>query len=82
MKVTVELFGVLRQLAGTAETIVETAAEPVTARDVLESLASRLPALSAHFDRTACAVGTAIIDRDTIIRAGESLVLIPPVSGG
>jgi molybdopterin converting factor small subunit len=82
MKVSVEFCGVLRQLAGMTRTDVETPTESPTAADVLGLLAQGIPALEIRLANTACAIGTEVVPRSTIIRSGESLVLIPPVSGG
>lgn len=72
-------FAVLRDRAGTAEVSI-----PVQ-RDVgavLDELARRYPAIAPLLPSTAVAVNRACVPRGHLLRAGDELALIPPVSGG
>lgn len=77
----VEFYGVLAEVAGARQMDLEIdGAENVQA--VLDALASRVPDLSGHLPRVACAVGDELVMREDPIEAGATLVLLPPVSGG
>lgn len=80
--VNVQLFGILQQVGGAREREVTVDALPVSVADALASLVAAVPALGAHLAHTACAVGDEIVDRSTRLEAGDTLVLLPPVSGG
>ena len=77
----VELFGVLREAVGAAEVDVDLAGSaPIS--EVLASLVANYPALEAHLPRVACAVGDDMRSRADLVSPTETLVLLPPVSGG
>ena len=77
----IELFGVLREAAGAAEIKVDVPA-PTTIAAVIEALTADYPGLQSHLPRVACAVGDEMRSRTEQIHADETLVLLPPVSGG
>ena len=77
--VKVRLFAALRELAGSNEVEVEGA--PVA--DVVEELSARF---GERFERVA-RVGSVVVDGEraspnTRLSGGESVALLPPVSGG
>jgi MoaD family protein len=77
--VKVRLFAALRELAGASE--VE--AEGDTVGEVIQVLSARY---GERFSRVA-EVGSAVVDaerasRDTPLREGQEVALLPPVSGG
>ncbi|AGY91393.1 hypothetical protein SPICUR_01885 [Spiribacter curvatus] len=49
---------------------------------MLQALIEHYPALSDQLPRVACAVGDAMRARQDYLYGGETLVLLPPVSGG
>ena len=77
----VELFGVLREAVGAAEVDVDLAG-PAPIAEVLDVLVSDYPGLAEHLPRVACAVGDDMRSRSDVIEPAETLVLLPPVSGG
>jgi molybdopterin converting factor small subunit len=77
----VELYGVLAEAAGTAQTELEIG-DGQTVQSVLDALQTRLPALSDHLPRVACAVGDELVMRGDTLDPEATLVLLPPVSGG
>lgn len=81
-QVEVQCFGILQQICGARQREVAVAALPATVADVLEGLVKDVPQARACLDQTACAVGNRIVQRDACLQAGETLVLLPPVSGG
>ena len=81
MQITIEFFGVLRSLAGTAQT--NLALTPgASVDDACRILAAHFPDLAARLKSTACAVGDSLVARSTHLADGTTLALIPPVSGG
>ncbi len=77
----IELFGVLREAAGAGEVSIEVPA-PASITEVLDALVAQYPDVAEHLPRVACAVGDEMRSRSDVINAGETLVLLPPVSGG
>src|SRR6478672_5460611 len=76
MKVAVRLFAGLRELAGTRSTDIELP-EGSTAADVWPALE-----LGTEPPGLLLAVNKDYAPRDTVLRAGDEVALIPPVSGG
>lgn len=81
-RIDVQCYGILEQVCGGLDRQVSVSALPVTVAEVLECLARDVPALREHLAHTACAVGDCIVARDARLQAGDTLALIPPVSGG
>lgn len=80
--VNVECFGILQQVCGGPERTVRVTTLPATVADILASLAQEVPAARAYLPHTACAIGDEIVKRDARLQPGDTLVLLPPVSGG
>lgn len=77
----VQLFGVLREAAGSSA--IEIAIDqPTTVTAILDQLIIDYPGLATHLPRIACAVGDEMRLRADVIEPTETLVLLPPVSGG
>ena len=83
MRLTVLLFANLAELIGERSFTIELddASEP-TARTLLDQLIVQHPALEPWTDRIAIAVDEQYATRDTVLRDGQTIALIPPVSGG
>ena len=81
MQVTIEFFGVLRQLAGATHLELALAPDSPVA-DALAQIAQRYPGLAGRLHDTACAIGDSLVRRDALLSEGQRLALIPPVSGG
>ena len=79
--VKVRLFARLSDLAGTRETEIELV-EQITVTDLFWSLCSRYPELSDYRERLMFAVNAEYVDASFILKGGEEVALIPPVSGG
>jgi len=77
----IELYGVLREAAG-SQTLELDIDAPIVISAVLERLGADYPALATHLPRVACAVGDAMRSRQDQLQPNETLVLLPPVSGG
>ena len=81
MTITVKLFALLRDRAGTADATLDLPAGSDVAAAVAR-LAERIPALASMLPRTAVAVNREYVNRSTELHDGDELALIPPVSGG
>lgn len=81
MRVRVKLFAVLRDRAGASEFPLEldVGATVAAAR---EAIAREHPSLAPHLGRVAFAVNQSYAKPDEILKPGDELALIPPVSGG
>ena len=81
MKIRVKLFAILRERAGIAELMLDLPAG-ATARDAITALAQKCPDVENLVSQAAAAVNQQYVKRDTQLREGDELALIPPVSGG
>ncbi|TXH04205.1 MAG: MoaD/ThiS family protein [Nevskiaceae bacterium] len=81
VEITVELNGVLCRLAG-ASSLPLNLRDDATVADAIAAVEARVPEAADRLEATACAVGDALVARNTPLEAGDVLVLIPPVSGG
>jgi sulfur-carrier protein len=81
MRVRVRLFASLRESAGYGE--VELLLPPdATAEDAWRELAERHPTLAVRRQSLAASVNRRYAPFDTLLREGDEVVFIPPVSGG
>lgn len=81
MRINVKLFAILKDRAGVADVALDLpTATTVTA--AAEAIAKQYPQLSAFLPRIAFAVNQTYTDRATVLKEGDELALIPPVSGG
>lgn len=81
MHVRVRLFAVLRESAGRSEVLLQLA-ESATAGDAWSALVAQHPTLEGRRANLATAVNRQYARFDTLLREGDELVFIPPVSGG
>jgi len=75
------LFAALRDAAGTRSLDVDLPAG-ATVRDLRDAVARRCPPLQPLLGNAAVAVNEEYAGPETIVRAGDTAALIPPVSGG
>ncbi|HYY13443.1 MAG TPA: MoaD/ThiS family protein [Chthoniobacterales bacterium] len=81
MKVRVQLFSHLRNLAGASQLDVELA-EGATVADLLTELYQRFPVLRAHDKAILTGAGMEFVDRAHKLHAAEEIAVMPPVQGG
>jgi molybdopterin converting factor subunit 1 len=81
MRVTVKLFAILRDRAGVSESSIDLADES-TVTVAAEALATKFPPIANFLGRCAFAVNQDYVDRSAVLRDGDELAVIPPVSGG
>ena len=81
MRVTVRLFARLREIAGAAELSRELPAG-ATIRDLWRQLAAEFPSLAQYERSISTAVNAEYARMDHVLRAGDEIAFLPPVSGG
>ena len=81
MTTTVLLFASVAEMAGTRRLAVELA-DGARVGDLERELVQRYPKLEGLADKIVYALNEAYVDRDQVIRAGDTVAVIPPVSGG
>jgi len=81
MRITVRLFALMREKAGT-DTIDLELPERASTAQALEALQGQYPVLAPYLPRVRLALQMNFLDTDTVLHEGDELALIPPVSGG
>jgi molybdopterin converting factor small subunit len=81
MKVRVQFFGQLRDLAGAPDLRIELA-EEASVTDLLAKIYEQLPALSAHDPSILIGAGVEFVDRNHKLNDGDEISIMPPVQGG
>jgi len=81
VKVHVQFFSRLRDLAGTSSTELEVPGE-TRAADLLELLYSKTPALRDWDKSILVAAGVEFVERDYALQPGDEISIMPPVQGG
>ena len=81
MRVTVRLFARLRDIAGAAELERDVQAE-ATIRTVWRQLVADFPELAAYETSVSSAVNADYAKMDHVVRDGDEVAFLPPVSGG
>jgi molybdopterin converting factor small subunit len=81
MKVHIQFFSRLRDLAGVSEMELDVP-DPTTAADLLAVLYSRAPRLRDWDKSILVAAGVEFVGRDYVVRPGDRISIMPPVQGG
>lgn len=81
MEISVLYFAMLREITGRNEERLEVR-DGSTAADLIAFLSERYPKLARHNTTLAVASADRIVERDKPLAPGETIALIPPVSGG
>ena len=81
MHVVVKLFGAIREAVGEKELRVELP-DGSTADALRRQLADRFPAFGDFGERLAVSVGFEVSPATTVLRDGDEVAFLPPVSGG
>jgi molybdopterin converting factor subunit 1 len=81
MHITVRFFALARDRAGVSQ--IELDFPPgASVANAAQRIAELFPELNALLPRIAFAVNQSYVDRSSVLRSGDELALIPPVSGG
>jgi len=81
VRVTVQLFARLRELAGRTEWTCEVP-DGAAVGDVWQALAHAYPAVDALGAAVSAAVNAEFASMQTRVREGDEVAFLPPVSGG
>ena len=81
MKIRVKFFAILRERAGAAELSKEIA-EGSTVAQLWESLQKDYPKLAGLTFRLLYAVNQSYVTPQEVLKDGDEVAIIPPVSGG
>ena len=81
MKVQVQFFSRLRDLAGTQEMELDVPGS-TTAADLLEILYLRTPALRDWDKSILIGAGVEFVGRDYVVQPNDRISIMPPVQGG
>jgi len=81
MKVRVQFFSRLRDLARTPAMDVEVP-EQTTAADLLEIVYAKAPALCEWDKSVLVASGMEFVERSYLLKPGDEISIMPPVQGG
>jgi len=81
VQISVKLFAVLRERAGSGE-VPLSLSDPATVSDVRDQLVRDYPQLANLIDRVAFAVNRNYADLQTPVHEGDEVAALPPVSGG
>ncbi|MDJ0507637.1 MAG: MoaD/ThiS family protein [Crocosphaera sp.] len=79
--ITVKLFAVYEEVYGVSELVKQVSLE-TTVNDVLDILIQEHPKLEEWRNVTRFGVNFQFVESNTILKEGDELVFIPPVSGG
>jgi molybdopterin converting factor subunit 1 len=81
MHITVRLFALLREKAGT-DTVHLQIPESARVAQSLEVLQDQHPVLQPYLARVRLSLQMHFVDTEAILHEGDELAIIPPVSGG
>lgn len=81
MKLRVQFFSHLKDLAGASELEIEVQ-RPTTVAQLLQLLYERTPALRKWDNSILVGVGVEFVERDYLLQPDQELAIMPPVQGG
>jgi molybdopterin synthase sulfur carrier subunit len=82
MTVLILYFAALRELVGVSEERLSGLSHPLSVRGLAQVLVGRYPQLGPHLVSVRFAVNETFADASAQIEDGDTVALIPPVSGG
>ena len=81
MKIEVLFFGMVKEITGLTATLVQLE-EGATVQAAFDHFAAEFPALNAMSRSIVLAVNQEFVPRTQVLRDGDELAFMPPVSGG
>ena len=81
MHVTVKLFALIREKAGT-DSLALDLPDGADVKQAVEAMRRRHPGLAPYLDNLRFSLDMDFVEADTTLQDGDEVVLIPPVSGG
>ena len=81
MKISVQFYAQLRDLAGASELQVDLP-DKATVSDLLAKIYEQMPALRSRDRSILIGAGVEFVDRNYKLKAGDEIAIMPPVQGG
>jgi molybdopterin synthase sulfur carrier subunit len=81
MTITIKLFAIYKEVVGVPELVWELPS-PISVAEVGDRLIQQYPQLQQWKSLTRFGINCNFVPPETILRDGDELVFIPPVSGG
>ena len=81
MRINVRFFAIVREKAGTGQAVLELDDDAAVV-DALAAIAAKFPGAKDHLKNVAYAVNREYVFGDIVLKDGDELAIIPPVSGG
>lgn len=81
MKVQVRLFATYREIVGAGE-LAWTLRDSTTVGQLVDAILAKYPRLVGHENSMLLAVNHEVVRPDAVLREGDEVALLPPVSGG
>jgi len=81
MKISVQFYAQLRDLAGASELQVDLP-DKATVSDLLAKIYEQMPALRSRDRSILIGAGVEFVDRNYKLKAGDEISIMPPVQGG
>jgi sulfur-carrier protein len=82
MTIHILFFGHYKDHAPNGKLTLENVPEGSTVADIATLLAAQTPAFTDLLSRTRVAVGAAFVESDTVVKSGNEIAFLPPMSGG
>ena len=82
MKVKILFFSLLRDIAGAGEIDWDIDAGGISVSALLEQLYSKWPDLREWDSKILVALDLDYVERDTLVKPGQEIAVMPPVQGG
>lgn len=82
MRVSVRLFAVLKERAGTERAEIELDGDSASLTELRAAIGQKFPAIAAILPRVRVAVNEEFASEGDRVKANDDIALIPPVSGG
>jgi molybdopterin converting factor subunit 1 len=82
-KVTVKFFASCREQSGETAITIDIEPNTTTASDLIQILLERYPLLEAGIREVKIAINRSYVEeRSQVLRDGDEIALLPPISGG
>jgi molybdopterin synthase catalytic subunit len=81
MRVQVRFFASYREIVG-SRAVSWSARQGLTLEELMDSVLEKYPRLAGHRGTMLLAVNHAFADSDRVLKEGDEVALLPPVSGG
>jgi molybdopterin synthase catalytic subunit len=81
MRIQVRFFAAYREIVG-SRAVSWSARDGLTLEELVDGVLAKYPRLAGHRASMLLAVNHAVADSDRILKEGDEVALLPPMSGG